>query len=475
MKQRKITALLLVIAMVMSMVPAFTMTVSASDGPAITGISTPKNVVINIAADRDGNRISNNQHRGATMTNIATATSMVTLSIPASRSDLTRNHLTVTSNSSVVSVAHATHTSFGRIDITLTAQRVGEAEITIKGSGTGGIGAGTAEAKFTVYVNAYIEGQIGTPTSLEGTGAWNGTATDFYFSLGTAQEKFFTASTGTYTDFLPKAYRTEANGRWRAVKDEKAWERLVPRLFNKGMTQLQLTDEFDRRDRDNPVKGGTIVTFERTADRPRPVRAFVNYLPLAGSGTELGQWVLTSTRDAKVVNWTFLSNYEVAQADLDEDERGRTPGKFEVVAIASPTSAAGLTTQGRNLFNIKTIDAEDPKARPERTTYFYRTPATRNTATHLVPASRTIRVNVVGQQRAPRELKANKDGELRLRPGMIVTGIPAENNGARTEITSAKTPKLLLTANVTLQIAATNRRPVSAENTFEVEITPPTS
>jgi len=262
----------------------------------------------------------------------------------------------------------------------------------------------------------------------------------------------------TETMILPdgfeiRSFSVDGGMRWRDVKssDDFIANRNISKLLNRGTTGIMVSDgEIDRAkgsNRGRPVVTATQYTFTPTAARPRLDKFGVNYAILGPETIENGFWTFAE-KGAR----TPFSKQTLQIAGSDANN-ARDPGIF----VAFSTDGLGIDTELREVH------------RSERRTVFVRTEpkvAGENGAMVNEPASRPKRFTINALQRAPRDLKLDKNNVasiakdillLRFNADETITGLRAATNSKGSQKFEAGVH------NIIIRRTATEKRPASVE------------
>jgi hypothetical protein len=384
--------------------------------------------------------------------------------------------LAVSGNPNIVSVSDAVVDASGRAAIPVTGNLPGKSQIILMLQDT------LLQTEVVVSVGMPAPGHIQKPNGGNGGGNNDGIQRGIDYEItdlivpGTTEG--FSINLTQETIAIPASYSVvtfsiDGGQKWRAVRADTFSAARFPRLFNKDLT-LHISDKPINRATKKPEEGAAIVTFPRINKRPAAPRLAVNYaLDADTTGRTPGHWLLTDRGGTTARRGSDIQIGLASGRMVDEKGFGQF---FEAPNHGIPV----LALEG---------------ARPVRTVYFVRL-APKPDGAAFVPASKSARIRVSSELRAPRvrinarEARTNGDGSIRtpatesikLRNGDFifagvaenVGGVPINVNGTTAAVAAGQTLHITANKGATVSIidtpgsmtvwkAATARSPATAK------------
>ena len=248
------------------------------------------------------------------------------------------------------------------------------------------------------------------------------------------------------------AYSTDGGTKWKAAKPAVFSAAKFNKLLNKELT-LHLSDKAIEKETKQPPSDAVIVKFPKIDKRPKITKLVVNYAIGDDITGELeGTWVLTEKDGTSSVK----AGMEVAVAAANRktpDDNGF--GRF----IGGNGTKEGIIVMP--LTGTKVA----------KTTYLIRngpTPASGNiTSGNITPASKFRRINVAGEQKAPKYKVNVKNGIIKLKANTYT------KVGSANAVRNAEKSEWDKVGDVIVWTAATAKKPASAKQFLNVP--PPTT
>jgi len=289
-----------------------------------------------------------------------------------------------------------------------------------------GLVTGGAKGEAVITVTTVDGGKTASCTVIVGDSGIDYTAVDDIVIVGTINgtkdDNFFinlTAETITIPSaYVCLAYSIDDGRKWKPLKRDIFSADSFPKLLNKNFT-LQLSDKLADKKTKKPPDDATIISFAQINKRAPLPKLSANYaIGADATGETAGTWLLARKvlpPGLELVYSPSMSKKELKKLLIDESM------KEGLLIAEADTSKKKPNEQGFGRFRgkngTKNGIAVKPliSAKPEKSVYLYKVAAVKVSEAEYTAASKTKRVSVKGQGKAP--AYRVKKGVIKVRAG----------------------------------------------------------